>query len=624
MSLFLDLWRLLDTRQRRGFVLAQVLALVMAVFTLAGVAAVVPFFAVLADRQLISRNPLLAGLYRHLGFATEQGFVIALGIGLLAVVLLGDAINMVGGVVLNRFAHRVGHRFAVTLFDDYLHRGLQFHLGANSSTLFNHVVWAVTRGLTGMLKTYLLLVANIATSTLIVGSILVIHPLIALTAAAALGGSYGLVYLLARQRLLRNGLLESRYTEERTRIASEAFGAIREIIVLNAQAFFRRKFAHSCAAIDHAELSSHAIAHSPRHILDFLIAVALVAAALLSIDQGRSAGEWLAQVTFLGFAAYRLLPSLQQIFHGVVKIRGDRAAFNRIVADLRIACRTERRPQRSPDAINWQGRPFGQIALRNVQFRYAADRPLALRDVHLVIPAGATVALVGHSGSGKTTLAELILGLLSPTAGVVEIDDIPLTLTNCADWQSTIAYVPQHVFLFDASLAENVALATEFERIDSERLSSALRLARLEEFVATLPQGCREIVGERGVRLSGGQRQRVGIARALYRRASLLVLDEPTSALDGLTESEVMSTIEDLRGRCTVILIAHRPSAVRRCDLIFELSAGMLVASGTYAQLSRRSERFEGLLHGADAAAARSIREQAGAGSGAAAGVHKE
>jgi ATP-binding cassette subfamily B protein len=212
----------------------------------------------------------------------------------------------------------------------------------------------------------------------------------------------------------------------------------------------------------------------------------------------------------------------------------------------------------------------------------------------------------------------LILGLLVPTAGVVEVDGIPLTEDNRADWQSTVAYVPQHVFLFDASLAENVALATEFERIDLGRLSEALRLARLEEFVATLPRGHREIVGEHGVRLSGGQRQRVGVARALYRRASLLVLDEPTSALDGLTESEVMETIEGLRGQCTIILIAHRTSTVRRCDLIFELSGGAIVAAGAYAQVSRQSERLERLLHGGDAA--RPLRERAGSGAGA----HKE
>jgi len=618
MSLFLELWRLLDARERRGFLLAQALALVMAVFTLAGVAAVVPFFAVLADSQLISRNPVLAWLYRHLGVATPHDFIIALGVGLLVVVLLGNVINMVGAHALNRFAYRVGHRLCVALFDEYLHRGLQFHLASNSATWINNLIWAVTRGTTGMLQSLLLLTTNIATCVLIIGAIVIIHPLIALIAAVALCGSYGVVYLLARHRLMRNGLLEVRNLEERIKIAKEAFGGMRELIVLNGQAFFRQKFAESCAAICHTTLNTSAIAQSPRYILEGVIVVALVAGALLSIDRGTSAGEWFAQLSFLGFGAYRLLPALQQIFTGVVKIRGDGAAFNRIAADLRTACRSGHRPTRTPDAANWQGRPRTGIELHDVDFRYAADRPPAIRDVRLTIPAGATVALVGPSGSGKTTLAELILGLLRPTAGAIEVDGIALTANNCADWQSTIAYVPQHVFLFDASLAENVALATELERIDFERLSCALRLARLEEFVSTLPRGYLEIVGEHGVRLSGGQRQRVGIARALYRRASLLVLDEPTSALDGLTESEVMATIEDLRGQCTIILVAHRTSTVRRCDLIFELSGGTVAAAGTYAQLTTQSELFERLLHGGDAAAGRPVREPT------AAGAHKE
>jgi ATP-binding cassette, subfamily B, bacterial PglK len=620
MSVFLELWRLLDARQRRGFVLAHGLALLMAVFTLAGVASVVPFFAVLGDRQLITRNPVLAWAYRHFEFTSERSFLVALGVAVLTIVVLGNVISVWGASALNRFAHRVGHQFCVALFDEYLHRSLQFHLATNSATLFNHVVWAVTRGTTGMLQSFLLLLTNGATSVLIIGAIVFIHPLIAVTAAVALGGSYGLVYLLARQRLLRNGMLESRHNEERAKIASEAFGAMREIIVLNGQKFFRERFAHSSAALARAALNTYTIAHSPRYILEAIVAAALVAGATMSIGRDRSSGEWLAELSFLGFAAYRLLPSLQQIFHGVVKIRGDRAAFHRIATDLDAARRTAGRIVRTADASTWQGRPHTAIALHGVHFAYTTGHAPAIRDVQLTIPAGATVAFVGPSGSGKTTLAELILGLLCPTGGTIEVDGIPLSASNRGDWQSTIAYVPQHAFLFDASLAENVALATDFACIDFERLSHALRLAQLEEFVSGLPRGYREIVGEHGVRLSGGQRQRVAIARALYRRASLLVLDEPTSALDGLTESEVMSAIEGLRGRCTIILIAHRMRTVRQCDLIFELDGGRLLSSGTYAHLAGQSERFERLLHGGDAAPGRSIREPAGAG----AVVHKE
>jgi ABC-type bacteriocin/lantibiotic exporter with double-glycine peptidase domain len=222
-----------------------------------------------------------------------------------------------------------------------------------------------------------------------------------------------------------------------------------------------------------------------------------------------------------------------------------------------------------------------------------------LHDVTLTIPAGATVGQVGPSGSGKTTLAELILGLLFADQGVIEIDGVPLTPANAPDWQSTVAYVPQQAFLFDTSLAQNIALTPRFEDIDPERLAEALRLAQLTELVRALPHKERELIGERGMRLSGGQRQRIGIARALYRQASVLVLDEPTSALDGVTEREVMAAVAALPGQCTVILIAHLASTVRGCDVLYEIDGGRVVAAGTWGELMGRSERLAMLLAGA-------------------------
>jgi ABC-type bacteriocin/lantibiotic exporter with double-glycine peptidase domain len=203
---------------------------------------------------------------------------------------------------------------------------------------------------------------------------------------------------------------------------------------------------------------------------------------------------------------------------------------------------------------------------------------VAIRPCSLEIPAGATVGLLGPSGSGKTTLAELLIGLLRPTSGTLAVDGVAIDDSNREAWQSTVAYVPQHVFLLDASLAENIALAAPAHEIDSERVRSAARLAQLDAFIQTLPNGYQERLGERGVRLSGGQRQRVGIARALYRSASLLVLDEATNALDGLTESEILSTIEAMRGKQTIVLIAHRLSLTQRFDLVLEVNNGVIRA----------------------------------------------
>jgi ABC-type multidrug transport system fused ATPase/permease subunit len=222
---------------------------------------------------------------------------------------------------------------------------------------------------------------------------------------------------------------------------------------------------------------------------------------------------------------------------------------------------------------------------------------LAASNVSLRIPARAAVGFVGANGSGKTTLVDLVAGLLVPAIGKIEVDGIALDDANRAAWQSRIAYVPQNISLLDTTIARNIALGIPRAAIDQERLLAAARLAQLDDFVRTLPRGYDHPVGERGMSLSGGQRQRMGIARALYTDASVLILDEATSALDGLTEQELMATILRLRGRYTIILIAHRLSAVRACDVIFELDKGKVTASGSYVDLLKNSETSRRLVN---------------------------
>jgi ABC-type multidrug transport system fused ATPase/permease subunit len=303
----------------------------------------------------------------------------------------------------------------------------------------------------------------------------------------------------------------------------------------------------------------------------------------------------LGQLTFLGFAAYRLLPTLQQAFASVVMIRGGRAGFASIAPDLRLA-RARRRVGGIVES-SWQDRPRREICLKDVSFRYEADRPQAASGVTLRIPAGAAVGFIGANGSGKTTLVDLVAGLLVPGSGQIEVDGIALDDANRAAWQSRIAYVPQNIFLLDATIAQNVALGISDAAIDRERLLKVAQLAQLDEFVGTLRDGYDHSIGERGTRLSGGQRQRIGIARALYTNASVLILDEAMNALDGLTEQELMATILRLRGHYTIILIAHRLSSVRMCDVIFEFDHGKVTGSGTYAELLSNSETFRRLVN---------------------------
>jgi ATP-binding cassette, subfamily B, bacterial PglK len=598
VSVFTDIWNLLDDLERRRLLWLQALALIMAVSTLAGIAAVLPFFAVLGDPGSIDRNFVLTWLYRHFHFSSQRGFLTALGVALLVLVLSANAVNLLGSLAMNRFAHRTGNRFSVELFDEYIHRSHEFHIASNSATLLSNVIWEVSRGITDILQSLFIVSTNVVTAVLIMASIVVLNPWVAFIAVLALAGSYGLIYVLARQRLLVNGLHESLHLEERLKTVGETLGAIREVMVTRSQRFFRDRFAKSSDALSRAALSSQAISQSPRYILECIIVAGLVGTALFLVNGGGKGLNRLAQLSFLAFAAYRLLPALQQLFHALVRIRGDLVAFNKIADDLRRLRAAKKSAPQAMDrrpAVFWDGRPHHDIRLQDVDFRYAAGRQLAIRSASLRIPAGATVGLVGPSGCGKTTLVELILGLLTPAAGTVSVDGVTIDSSNCAQWQSAVGYVPQQSYLFDASLAENIALATAYEHIDLERLDESLRLAQLDEFVKTLPNGHREVIGERGVRLSGGQRQRVGIARALYRRTSVLILDEATNALDGMTENEIMMTLEGLRDARTIILIAHRLSTVRQCDPIFALDGGMVIGSGSFEELLGGSAGFRSL-----------------------------
>jgi ABC-type bacteriocin/lantibiotic exporter with double-glycine peptidase domain len=595
MTPFADLWGILTQNQRRGILTMQIVSMAMAFSTVSGIAAIAPFFAVLGQPQLIDHNALLHWAYVQGGFSNKRGFVVALGIAFIAVMLIANLINVLGSLAMSRLALRIGTELQSTLFGEYLSRPYFFHIRANSTTLFNNILHETARVTNGILLNAFMLVTNLVTASFIILSIMLLKPMIALGMIAGLAGGYALIYFVLRKRLLQLGQTQSRFAIEQAQILHESFGAIKEIIVLHAQNFFRGRFERASKSYSLAAAHSQVVAQNPRHLMECVAAVGLVGLALVLGGREDGVGPWLGQLTFLAFAAYRLLPTLQQVFAASVHIRADRAALALIAPDVRrarAAIHTTTLANSTRTDCAWEGRPQREIRLEEVSFRYSPDQPWALERVSLRIPARAAVGIVGVNGSGKTTLVDVIVGLLVPSEGRVEVDGSALDEANRAAWQSRIAYVPQNIFLLDASIAQNIALGVPAADIDRHRLLESVRLAQLDEFIKTLPAGCDHGVGERGVQLSGGQRQRIGIARALYREATVLVLDEATNALDGLTEQELMATLGRLRGRYTTILIAHRMTAVRSCDIIFELENGKITGSGTYDGLLKSSSVF--------------------------------
>jgi ATP-binding cassette, subfamily B, bacterial PglK len=592
-------WRLLDRPQRWQLVGLQLLSVLMALATVGGIAAVLPFFTVLADANAVERSSVLHFLYHQFHFDSERGFIVALGIALALLVALANTVNLAGTLLVNRFAYHVGETFRTALFDEYLSRSLAFHLRVHSSVLEGKILHETNRVTAGILQNGLILVSNLITIACIVGSIVLLDPRFALVALGGLGVGYGAIYLMVRSRLLQNGLTESRQYAERSKVVTESFGAIREVILWQAQPFFVARFARSCRAIAMTLVNTHAIAQTPRYVLECVTVCALVAIALHASGRGADAGPWIAQLTFVGFAAYRLLPALQQVFGAIVRMRADRPAFESIAADLQRARAGKRGVGAAAgesasatsgvgaadDELWWCGRPHNEIRLEGISYRYADEGPLAIADISLRIPAGSVIGFIGANGSGKTTLLDLVAGLLVPAGGHLEVDGVAINDANRRAWRARIAQVPQHIFLLDATLIENIAFGIPVAQIDLERVHAAVRMARLEECVTALPGGYYEMLGERGARLSGGQRQRMGIARALYRDASVLIMDEATSALDATAESDIAESLMALRGDRTILLIAHRVTTLRHCDLIVELESGRIFRSGTYEGL---------------------------------------
>jgi HlyD family secretion protein len=588
MNLLRELWGILTPHQRRYVLLAQLICLVMASSTVTGIAAIAPFFAVLGDPQLIDHQRLLHWLYVSAGFAGKRHFVVALGVAFIVVVLIVNLVNVLGSLAMNRLAHAIGNELQTTLFGEYLNRPYRFHTATSSTTLFNNVIYETMRVSNGILQNLFQLFTNSVTAAFIIVSVLLLNPAACIAMLAGLGGGYVLIYLGVRNRLLRCGEEQSRLSTEQIRIVNESFGAIKEISLLQVQDFFHRAFERASRAVALVAARTQAIGQSPRNLMECVAVAGLVGLALVLAGSENRVGGWLGQLTFLAFAVYRLLPTLQQVFAGIVRIRADRAGFALIAPDLRSARAAV--PVVLP--ATWPTRPEREIRLEGVSFRYSPDRPWAMDGVSLCIPARSAVAFVGANGSGKTTLADLIAGLLTPATGSVQIDGIKLSADNRASWQARIAYVPQSIFLLDATVAQNIALGVRPADVDRERLLNAVQLAQLEEFIKTLPGELDHVIGEKGVRLSGGQRQRIGIARALYRDASVLILDEATNALDGLTEQELMTTLGRLRGRYTTIVIAHRPNTVSTCDVIFELDGGRIVGRGTPGEMLQHSAAF--------------------------------
>ena len=592
-DLLVRLWHHLGGRRQRQFLLLMGLMLVSAFAEVVSLGAVLPFLGILITPDRVFSNPVVSDVAQAWGLTSADQLVLPLTVAFIATALMAGAIRILFLWVSTRFAFATGASLSIDVYRRTLYQPYLVHVARNSSEIIGGILGKVG-GTVSVLQSLLIIISSIMLLVTITLALIAIDPIVASVAIIGFGACYGLITWMSRRRLYRNSQRIAYEQTQALKALQEGLGGIRDVLLDGTQPIYCDIYRKADHPLRRAQGINSFIGQCPRYAME---ALGMVLIAALAYGLSRQAGGIATALPVLGalaIGAQRVLPALQQSYSAWAGIAGNHASLADAIELLDQPLPAEML-QPAPAPLPFQH----AIRFEAVRFRYANDGPWVLDGFDLTIPKGARIGFVGSTGSGKSTTLDLLMGLLMPSAGELLVDGQSINGNRLRAWQRTIAHVPQSIYLADTTLAENIAFGVPSNAIDMYRVRQAARQAQIADFIESRAEGYNAFVGERGVRLSGGQRQRIGIARALYKQASVLVFDEATSALDSATEQSVMDAIEGLDRDLTILLIAHRLTTVRRCDIIVELGHGQVVAQGTYDQLLEFSPSFRSTVKAA-------------------------
>jgi ATP-binding cassette, subfamily B, bacterial PglK len=590
LTLLRRLWGHLSRRRRIQFVLLMFLVLASACAEVMSIGAVVPFVAVLAQPERVLRQPVVAHFAQAWHITSASQIVLPLTVTFASVAVIAAGIRMLLLWSSTRFTFVAGADLSNEVYRRTLYQPYRVHIARGTSEIISAITTKVGGTVLGVILPLLTLMSATTSLLAILVALLVIDPAVATAAAGGFGVTYGATTLISRRRLRRNSEGIATAQTDVVKALQEGLGGIRDVLLDGTQGTYCEIYRRADRELRRAQGSNIFIAQNPRYVVEAVGMVLIAALAYALTREPGGIGAAIPILATLAIAAQRLLPTLQQSYNSWATMAGSHA----LLADT---LRLLDQPLPVEAAGEVSALEFERaIRFADVRFRYANDGPWVLSDVNLTIVKGTRIGIVGATGSGKSTLLDLLMGLLAPTEGDILVDDQSIRGERLRAWQRTIAHVPQAIYLADASVAENIAFGVPASSIDMERVRDAAARAQIAEFVGRQPGGYAARVGERGVRLSGGERQRIGIARALYKNAGVLILDEATSSLDNITERSVMDSIESLDRHLTILIIAHRLSTVRSCDIILHLERGRLVGRGSYEQLLEQSDGFREMV----------------------------
>lgn len=608
-ELFQKTMYVMDKPQKILGVFIFILTCIGSVLECLGVSVIIPLVSVIQDPDSIMEN--YSQYFPFIANMTYKELITTIVGGVIFLYLFKNAYFIFLSWIRVKYSCKIQREMSVKMLSSYLSRGYQFFLDMNFGKFNRYVAGDASEVYTVLFQLFRL-VAEVLTIILIVGLMLLTDLKMALIVMALALFCLALIYFVFRKMMFDAGIKGRKYAIQCNNALVQAFEGVKDVLLLRKQLHFINEFEKNNIEAQKAQCRQTVGSESPAYVIEGICISGIMAMVGIRVLGGASDAHFIAVLSAFAVGAFRVLPSLGKISSALNLLT---AAAPNINAMYDQQLKAEKYSKEHPEAqvvienlelrhslinkgsdlsVKEQPKSFRDaeekfkdcLELKNISFRYTKELGYVLKDINLKIKKGSSTALIGASGAGKSTLVDVLLGLLIPQEGCILMDGEKITDIP-HKWAETIGYVPQAVFLSDNSIRENVAFGEDEDEIDINRVYEALERAELKEFIDSLPEGIETQVGKAGVKLSGGQRQRIAIARALYHRPEILVLDEATSALDNDTESAIMSAIDSLQGQVTLIIVAHRLTTVRNCDVIYEVSNTTITQKDKAEVLSR-------------------------------------
>jgi ABC-type multidrug transport system fused ATPase/permease subunit len=568
----------------------QAFFLFSALVQVVGVASIAPFIGLISNPDSIQSNSLLNFLYNFLECENAQSFILIFAVGSMVMIFISNAVSALTLWLLLKMSISIGSDLQFNLYKGFLYQNYLFHKSTNYTQLIATITQEAPRFVYMVLQPYLLLCSNIFIASIILIGLLFINPYIALASAFVIGGAYVATYWIIKKSLIKNGKAITDRNEAIQSVLAESFIGIKDI-KLNA---LENKYTETYKTANYSGLNSAAFitlaGDLPRFAIETISFGAILLFAIILLVSGGNDGNVVSILSIYAIAGYKLLPTMQQIYKSASSISANGNVAVELFAHLHLVAEDDNKTNQK------KLRTVNKISIQSIFFKYPTSINFVLNDINVEFNKGELNTIAGPSGSGKSSLADIMLGLLHPAAGHFVVDGVALSSNTFSAYQRTIGYVPQHIFILDDNVISNVAFGVEKDQIDIKQVERALEMANAIEFTSKLPEGLHTRLGQDGKLLSGGQRQRIGIARALYRENSVLILDEPTSALDIESEYELMTLLDRLKKDVLIVVISHRPAAIKLSDKITIIEDGSVIACGTYQHLIQSNEHFKELM----------------------------